>query len=152
MHMNLPPGWGPPISSSRMPARPVTYSIFMTSKALRVFEELPARLVAAHRTFDPSVPATFIRVLTHLLDNYGRAFHVGGTNANDMNFRYMRIVVEIPVESQSGLAVQRKQELMRMIVDAMRIYEGKKKASETELDVVIREIRGEDEMWVRGDV
>lgn len=63
----------------------------------------------------------------------------------------MRIVVELPLEGNGGLTAERKQELMRKIVESMQNYEGKK-ARETEIHVVIREIWEEDELWIRGEI
>lgn len=63
----------------------------------------------------------------------------------------MRIVVDLPLEGEVGLTAERKQELMRRIVESVQNYEGKK-ARETEINVVVREIREEDELWIRGAV
>lgn len=135
-------------------ARPITYTIWMTSKAIRSFTstDLPAQLVAAHRSFDAGVAASSIRVITHMLHNsHGNSLHVGSSGADEMSFRYIRIVAELPVQDEGGLPAERKQELIRKIVDAAQKYEAKK-AQETEIDVVIREVKAEDEMWVRREL
>lgn len=142
-------------SSSKRPhvaAQPVTYTLTYTAKAARSFSlDLPQRLVAAHKGFDPSTRGSSIRVITHLLANsYGNWFYDGGVGAEQGDFRYVRVVVEMPL--RDGMTAEAKQELMVRIVSAVQAYEGAKKARETEVDVVIREIMAEDEMWVSREI
>lgn len=148
----LAPGHGPPQSSSSSTnpsPQPVTYTLSITSKAIRSFSspDLPARLVAAHRAFDPSVPASSIRVITSFLHNaHGNWLYVGGSRADMMHYRYVRVVVEVPVGEGEGMTVERKGELMRRVAGEVEQYAGKR-AKETEVDVVVREVGRGDEVW-----
>lgn len=126
----------------------------MSGKAFRSFtsHELPAILESTHKAFDPSIPTSSIRIITHFLHNDDGAWiHVGGSGDATMKVRYVRIVAEVPMVGNVRLSLERKQELMARIVIAVERYEGKK-AKETEIDVVVREISSEDEHWVRRQV
>ena len=65
-----------------------TYNAFITSKAIRSFSDLPPKLVAAHRAFDPSTPLSDIKVITIYLHNTtGNWLYVGGSGSDGMDYR-----------------------------------------------------------------
>ncbi|KAK4505936.1 hypothetical protein PRZ48_003901 [Zasmidium cellare] len=159
---SLPPPYyaeqPPPVQASsssnvryRTLPQPVTYTVSMTGKAFRSFSspELPQVLESTHRAFDPSIPASSIRVLLYLIYNQeGTWLYIGGSGDPNMKIRYVRVVAEVPMNGNVRMSLERKQELMARIVTAVERYEGKK-AKETEIDVVVREINAEDEHWVK---
>lgn len=143
-------GKEPQASSSRRPQalpQPVTYTVAITSKAIRTFAspDLSVRLVEAYNAFDPSTPQSAIRVITYLLNGAkGNEFHAG--RKDEMNYRYVRITVEVPVGNTGPLTVDRKRELLTRIGTCVHEYAGRR-ANETEVNVVIKEIDMENELW-----
>lgn len=100
-----------------------TYNVDITSKAVKSFSNLDKRLVAAHCAFDTSIPANAIKVITHHLHNStGNWLYVGGSEADGMNYRYIRIIIDIPAGSKTA---DEKQDLLRRISECCIDYEGK---------------------------
>ncbi|TKA21686.1 hypothetical protein B0A50_08754 [Salinomyces thailandicus] len=115
-----------------------TYNIDLTSKATRSFtEDLPKRLIASHRKDDPSVHPSALKVLTrHLHSSRGNLLYSGIGGGNEMNTRYIRVIVDLAAGSKTD---QDKQGLMKRTLQCCIDYQGKH-AKDCEFEVRINEV------------
>ncbi|KAK3723768.1 hypothetical protein LTR37_001649 [Vermiconidia calcicola] len=130
-----------------------TYNVDITSKALKSltaglgFTSLGTRswgassnnlgqdLIAMHCDFDTTADRRAVRVVTHYLYNESGNWFLTGDGGSEMNERYIRVVVDVEAGSKTA---ERKEELLKRIVDVCVQYEGKK-ADECEFEAMVKE-------------
>ncbi|RMY90601.1 hypothetical protein D0861_03570 [Hortaea werneckii] len=115
-----------------------TYNIDITSKAARIFttRQLSQRLIESHLRANPTDNPSSIKVLTNLLHNKSGNELSVGSDGDMMNYRYIRVIVDIPAESKTE---DEKQDLMQRTMACCIAYEGKK-AEDCEFEIRINEV------------
>ena len=128
-----------------------TYNLTMTSKASSSIASpsLFARLISSHRRFDPSMPSSAIKIIEIYLSNsYGIWLHIGTNGVDQQNYRYIRVVIDVPASTFRGdSGPQRKRELLQRTLECCQGYEGKK-AADCEYEVRVNEVENEDVLRV----
>ncbi|EME43705.1 hypothetical protein DOTSEDRAFT_80994 [Dothistroma septosporum NZE10] len=112
-----------------------TYTVYISTTAVRTFSDIQPHLISIHRQFDPSLHPSAIKIITHWLQKGQVNRLLTGDGRDASTARYIRIIVDIPVDRHTDGA---KQELMQQITQACLDYQGKH-AKECEIEVRITE-------------
>ncbi|KAH9845435.1 hypothetical protein Tdes44962_MAKER06642 [Teratosphaeria destructans] len=125
---------------------PVTYTVSITAQAHRWGREIDKNLVASHRTFDPSLNPSLIRVITHNHQHGGGPLFLNGLMQGTVSRRFIRVVIEV---MKGSLSNERKSDLLKSAAAACLEYEGKY-AQACEVEVVVRELEAGDVLLTGG--
>ena len=121
-----------------------TYNIDITSKAIRSFgssSDLGKNLVHMHYKFDHSEDSNKVKAITHYLhDTTGNWLVVGKVGADMMDYRFIRVVIDIAAGSKTE---EEKQDLLRRTLECCMDYE-RKNAQKCEIEVRVNEVEKGD--------